>query len=1277
MKNYKNFWKRGISLALALMMCLSLLPVNVFAAPAETHDHTTLAAAPETCEHLNKTRQNKGGFLVTWYRETCTDCGEFRWIGQGWITERWYEGKWGSNEKPEVDEKCGHENTEVRGAKDATCAEEGYTGDTYCLGCDAKIEDGVVIPATGAHNPEGNWSHDADTHWHECLTCGAKLDDAAHVFTGYAWDGTEWVGTCACGAEDHKAALPGGADHEHVYSETWTSSSEGHWHQCECGAKESDPAAHDYAFVATDSEISHEKKCSVCGYVAGRIAHNFSATTSSEVKGGKLYVYSTCESCGYVKEESKGLTTKLTKTETQPTCTKPGKITYTSKSTGKVVYEEVTAPRLGHELSGEYVYNDEYSHVQYCIRFGQDGCSNRQWQQHTAGEPKTENAVGPTCTEAGSHDEVVYCTVCDGELSRTNVTDDPATDHDWGDWEKQDNGTFKRVCANDASHVDIWDPADHDGAAPDHSCNTDGMVEHKDATCTEDGVVGGMYCTFCGKGKEAAEEVIETTDHTAAEERKDAVEATCTQKGYTGDLVCKNCGEVLKKGMETAMKTHTYGPWSDSANKHCVGSTFDRTHTCTACGHEETEKGLAGSRTHVLKDIVITSMVWNEGTTFDHFNGATATVECQHCDFTETLTYTSAGSNTFRATACGQQSTRTYNVQVRVTAPGNTKQFNLGKQVSGQYYSEPLEHVYDEQPVWTWNDDFGGAVRAEALFTCSRNRTSCVHREYVYALENLGNLSADVTDPATCVNGGKITYTAAVEFEGKTYTDTHVVEVPATSHQLTYYAAVEATCTANGNIEYWTCDVCGQYFDDAEGTNRIPATSVVIPTAGHTAGNPVRENEVPTSCEVPGSYDSVVYCTECDEELNREKKDIPTTGHIFTDYVSNNDAACGQDGTKTARCNHGCGKTDTIIDEGSALSHAWGEWTITTAPTETAAGEATRVCGNDDTHIETEVLPALKDVATADGWRKVATEHVDATCEADGKDVYRNRDLDLSVTVILPALGHDWGEWTVTTEPTADAEGAAERTCGTCGKVETKVLPALGGDGGDVTDPEWTYEVTLEPGCTTEGEGTYTYTDGTSLTVTIPATGHAWGAWIVAYEPSYTAQGAEIRTCASCGATETRAIAALELPEGGFGDTGETEIEVEIEDEETPLADMPFSLNPEDELTRGHLMYVLHWFEGSPEAEISTFIDVAFEAYYSTAIGWAEDGNIARGTPDNKFLPDVTVTRGQMEIFLTRYVEYLGLDMEVILIGEDSDLMYWAEAEIILNEFFANLPVEA
>ena len=45
---------------------------------------------------------------------------------------------------------CKHTgDTEVKDAKDATCTENGYTGDTYCKDCGAKLSDGKVIPAAG------------------------------------------------------------------------------------------------------------------------------------------------------------------------------------------------------------------------------------------------------------------------------------------------------------------------------------------------------------------------------------------------------------------------------------------------------------------------------------------------------------------------------------------------------------------------------------------------------------------------------------------------------------------------------------------------------------------------------------------------------------------------------------------------------------------------------------------------------------------------------------------------------------------------------------------------------------------------------------------------------------------------------------------------------------------------------------------------------------------------------------------------------------------------
>ncbi len=57
-------------------------------------------------------------------------------------------------------------------------------------------------------------------------------------------------------------------------------------------------------------------------------------------------------------------------------------------------------------------------------------------------------------------------------------------------------------------------------------------------------------------------------------------------------------------------------------------------------------------------------------------------------------------------------------------------------------------------------------------------------------------------------------------------------------------------------------------------------------------------------------------CTVCGEKQRQP--------HVFTNYLSNNDATCTSDGTKTATCDY-CDATKTVIDIGSTLPHAYGD----------------------------------------------------------------------------------------------------------------------------------------------------------------------------------------------------------------------------------------------------------------------------------------------------------------------------------------------------------------
>ena len=69
----------------------------------------------------------------------------------------------------------------------------------------------------------------------------------------------------------------------------------------------------------------------------------------------------------------------------------------------------------------------------------------------------------------------------------------------------------------------------------------------------------------------------------------------------------------------------------------------------------------------------------------------------------------------------------------------------------------------------------------------------------------------------------------------------------------------------------------------------------------------------------------------CSSSSHTRTEDIPALNHSFAgqEYVSDNNATCGQDGTKTIRCvrygRGGCTEKDTVVDTGSMLGHSFDE----------------------------------------------------------------------------------------------------------------------------------------------------------------------------------------------------------------------------------------------------------------------------------------------------------------------------------------------------------------
>ena len=83
------------------------------------------------------------------------------------------------------------------------------------------------------------------------------------------------------------------------------------------------------------------------------------------------------------------------------------------------------------------------------------------------------------------------------------------------------------------------------------------------------------------------------------------------------------------------------------------------------------------------------------------------------------------------------------------------------------------------------------------------------------------------------------------------------------------------------------------------------------------------------------------------------------------------------------------------------------------------------------------------------------TEETRPTCTKDGEKVWECSRCGMKKTEKIPALGHDWGAWTVTTPATCTNEGVETRICNRdSSHVETRTIPTTGHnwvDNGDGT----------------------------------------------------------------------------------------------------------------------------------------------------------------------------------------------------------------------------------
>ena len=171
--------------------------------------------------------------------------------------------------------------------------------------------------------------------------------------------------------------------------------------------------------------------------------------------------------------------------------------------------------------------------------------------------------------------------------------------------------------------------------------------------------------------------------------------------------------------------------------------------------------------------------------------------------------------------------------------------------------------------------------------------------------ENLQHVEAK--DP-TCLDAGNIEYWYCPDCEQywqdealTQLTNSKNVLIAPVDHTIVHFEAVEPGCHYNGNIEYWMCSVCEMFWQDEALTQITNSKNIIVPALG---GDVVAFEAIEPGCHYDGQI-AYWFCPECeqfwqDEALtqitNSKNVVLPATGSDKLQHVEAKEPTATENG---------------------------------------------------------------------------------------------------------------------------------------------------------------------------------------------------------------------------------------------------------------------------------------------------------------------------------------------------------------------------------------------